>query len=76
MSMTLRLPDDPREHQQFLQDLLRSNDELRQQATLAQQQASLAQQQADDAKSRVEELQRVLDQTANDYDILKECMRN
>ena len=58
MSMTLRLPDDPREHQQFLQDLLRSNDELRQQA--------------DDAKSRVEELQRVLDQTANDYDKLKE----
>jgi transposase len=73
MSMTLRLPDDPREHQQFVQDLLRSNDELRQQATLAQQQASLAQQQADDAKSRVEELQRVLDQTANDYDKLKEA---
>ena len=63
--MTLRLPDDPRDYQQFLQDLLRSNDELRQQATLAQQQA-------DDAKSRVEELQRVLDQTANDYDKLKE----
>jgi transposase len=72
MSMTLRLPDDPREYQQFLKDLLRSNDELRQQATLAQEQASLAQQQADDAKSRVEELQRVLDQTANDYDKLKE----
>jgi transposase len=73
MSMTLRLPGDPREYQQFLQDLLRSNDELRQQATLAQQQATLAQQQADDAKSRVEELQRVLDQTANDYDKLKEA---
>ena len=33
--MTLRLPDDPRDYQQFLQDLLRSNDELRQQVTLA-----------------------------------------
>ena len=79
MSMTLRLPDDPREYQQFLQDLLRSNDELRQQAELAQQQiqdaqqqAQDAQQQAQDASRRVAELQRVLDQTATDYDKLKE----
>ena len=79
MSMTLRLPDDPREYQQFFQDLLRSNDELRQQAELAQQQiqdaqqqAQDAQQQAQDASRRVAELQRVLDQTATDYDKLKE----
>ena len=43
MSFTLRLPDDPSDHQQFLDDLLRSNDELRQQAEAAQQQAEDAQ---------------------------------
>jgi transposase len=66
MSPTLRVPDDPREYQQFLQGLLRSNDELRQQAQDSQQQA-------EDAKRRVEELERVLDQTAADYDQLKEA---
>src|SRR5262245_16876371 len=65
MSLTLRLPDDPSEYQRFLEDLLRSNDELRQQAEIAQQQT-------EEAKRRVEELQRVLDQTAADYDQLKE----
>ncbi len=58
MSLTLRLPDDPNEYQQFLEDLLRSNDELRQQAQ--------------DAQRRIDELERVLDQTAADYDQLKE----
>ncbi len=72
MSFTLRLPDDPREYQQFLEDLLRSYDELRQQAEIAQQQTKTAQQQAVDAERRVEELERVLDQTAADYDKLKE----
>lgn len=65
MSFTLRLPDDPSDHQQFLDDLLRSNDELRQQAEAAQQQAQ-------DARRRLEELERVLDRTAADYDQLKE----
>jgi transposase len=86
MSLTPQLPDDPREYQQFLEDLLRSNGELRQQAEIAQQQTKTAQQQAQDAQQqaqdaqqqaqdaerRVEELQRVLDQTAADYDQLKE----
>jgi transposase len=79
MSLMLRLPDDPHEYQQFLEDLLRSNDELRQQAEIAQQQAEIAQQhiktaqqQVEDAERRVEELRRVLDQTAADYDQLKE----
>jgi transposase len=65
MSFTLRDPDDPGERQRLLEDLLRSNNELRQQAEIAQQQAEIA-------KRRVEELQRVLDQTAADYDQLKE----
>jgi transposase len=72
MSLTPRLPDDPREYQQFLEDLLRSNDQLRQQAEIAQQQTKTAQQQAEEAERRVEELRRVLDQTAADYDKLKE----
>ena len=39
MSVTPRLPDDPGECQRLLEDLLRRNDELRQQAEDAQQQA-------------------------------------
>jgi transposase len=72
MSLTLRIPDDPNEYQQFLEDLLRSNGELRQQAEDAQQQAEDAQQRAEDAQRRADELERVLDQTAADYDQLKE----
>jgi transposase len=72
MSVSVRLPEDPSNYQRFLEDLLRRNDELRQQAEIAQQQAGVAQQQADDAQRRVDELQRVLDQTAADYDQLKE----
>ena len=65
MSFTLRVPDDPSEYQQLLEDLLRRNDELRQQAETAQQRA-------EDAQRRIDELERVLDQTAADYDQLKE----
>jgi transposase len=79
MSFSPRAPGDPAEYQRLLDDLLRSNDELRQQAELAQQEAELARQQtelaqlqADDAKRRAEELQRILDQTAADYDRLKQ----
>jgi transposase len=85
MSLTLRLPDDPREYQQLLEDLLRSNAELRQQAEDAQrqtedahqqvqdahQQVEDAQRRAEDAQRRIDELKRVLDQTAADYDQLK-----
>ncbi len=72
MSVTLHLPDDPGECQRLLEDLLRRNDELRQQAETAGQRADDAQQQAEDAQRRIDELERVLDQTAADYDQLKE----
>jgi transposase len=72
MSVTPRLPDDPEQSQQLLHDLLRRNDELRQQAQDAQRQAQDAQQQAEDARRRIDELQRVLDATAADYSQLQE----
>ena len=72
MSPTTRIPDDPSEYQRLLEDLLRRNDELRQQAETAQQQAETAQQRAEEAQRRIDELERVLDQTAADYDQLKE----
>jgi transposase len=65
MSVMPRLPDDPGEFQRLFDDLLRRNEELRQQAQTAQQQA-------EDAERRLGELERVLDQTAADYDLLKE----
>jgi transposase len=58
MSAARQLPDDPAECQRLLHDLLCRNDELRQQAESAQR--------------RIDELERVLDQTAADYDALKE----
>jgi transposase len=58
MSVTPRLPDDPEDSQRLLHDLLRRNDELRQQA--------------EDASRRIDELQRVLDATAADYSRLQE----
>jgi transposase len=58
MSVTPRLPDDPEQCQRLLHDLLRRNDELRQQA--------------EDAQRRVAELQRVLDETAADYNQLQQ----
>jgi transposase len=79
MRIAPSLPVDPGECQRLLEDLLRRNDELRQQAQSAQQQAETAQQQAqsarqqaEDAERRLGELERVLDQTAADYDQLKE----
>jgi transposase len=65
MSVTPRLPDDPEQCQQLLHDLLRRNDELRQQAEDAHRQA-------EDAQRRVDELQRVLEATAADYSELQE----
>ena len=65
MSVVPTLPDDPEQCQRLLHDLLRRNDELRQQAQDAQQQAQ-------DAQHRVDELQRVLDATAADYSQLQE----
>jgi transposase len=65
MSVTEQLPDDSGDCQRLLDDLLRRNTELRQQAESAEQQAQ-------DAGRRIDELQRVLDQTAADYDQLKQ----
>jgi transposase len=65
MSVMPHLPDDPEQGQRLLHDLLRRNDELRQQAEVAQRQAQ-------DARRRIEELQRVLDATAADYNQLQE----
>jgi transposase len=65
MSVTPRLPDDPEQCQRLLHDLLRRNDELRQQAEDAQRQA-------EDARRRIDELQRVLEETAADYNQLQE----
>ena len=73
------VPDDLGECQRLLEDLLRRNAELRQQAESAQQQAessrqhaAITQQQIEDAQRRIDELERVLDQTAAEYDQLKE----
>ena len=72
MSVTPLPPDDPEECRRLLLDLLRRNDELRQQAEDAQEQAEDAQKQADDARRRIDELQRVLDETAADYSELQD----
>src|SRR3954447_14748253 len=72
MSVTPRLPDDPEQCQRLLHDLLRRNDELRQQAEDGQRQAGDARQQAEDARRRIDELERVLEETAADYDRLQE----
>jgi transposase len=54
MTIGPRLPDDPGECQRLLEDLLRRNNELRQQAEAAQQQAESAQQQAESAQQQAE----------------------
>jgi transposase len=88
MSVTPGLPHDPGQGQRLLDDLLRRNDELRQQAEDAQrridelerlleqdhlhQQAEAARQQAEDAQRRIDELERVLEQTAADYQQLQQ----
>jgi transposase len=65
MSVVPCLPDDPEQCRRLLHDLLRRNDELRQQAEDAERQA-------EDARRRGDELQRVLDATAADYRQLQE----
>jgi transposase len=72
MSVTQQLPDDLGGCQRLLDDLLRRNAELRQQAETAQHHAEITQQQVEDAQRRIDELERVLDETAADYDQLKE----
>src|ERR1700677_1715828 len=86
MSVVSLLPDDLGECQRLLEDLLRRNTELRQQAESAQQQADIAEQQAentrqraeitqqqiDDANRRIDELERVLEETAAEYGQLQE----
>jgi transposase len=79
MSVTPRLPDDPGECQRLLEDLLRRNAELRQQAESAEQQAEstrqraeITQQQIEDARRRIDELERVLEETAAEYGQLQE----
>jgi transposase len=65
MSPTPCLPDDPAECRRLLDDLLCRNDALRQQA-----EAALGQ--AEDARRRIDELERVLEQTAAEYQQLQE----
>jgi transposase len=79
MNVIEQLPDDSGDCQPLLEDLLRRNTELRQQAESAEQQAEIAGQQAEiagqraqDAQRRIDELERVLEQTAADYDQLKQ----
>jgi transposase len=66
------LPDDPAECRQFLADLLRSHDALRQQAEDEHRRAEDERQQAEDIRRRVDELERILAATAEDYDHLKQ----
>jgi transposase len=72
MSVMPIVPDDPEQCQRMLHDLLRRNDELRQQAEDAQRQAEDAQRQAADSRRRLDELERVLEETAADYSQLQE----
>jgi transposase len=72
MSVDPHVPDDPGECQRLLEDLLRRNAELRQQAESAQERADSTQKQIEDAKRRIGELERVLDQTAAEYGQLQE----
>jgi transposase len=72
MSVTPHIPDDLETCQRWLGDLLRRNDELRQQAETAQWKAQDAQQKAEDARRRIDELERVLAETATDYSQLQQ----
>lgn len=72
MSVTPPLPDDTEQRERLLHDLLRRNDELRQQAEAAQRQAEETQRQAADAQRRIAELERVLEATAADYSQLQQ----
>jgi hypothetical protein len=64
MDMPSHLPDDPAQCRRLLADLLRSHDVLRQQAEDERHKA-------EEGRRRVGELERILDQTAADYDRLK-----
>jgi transposase len=65
MDMASQIPDDPAECRRLLADLLRSHDALRQQVESQRQRA-------EEGHRRIGELERILDQTAADYDRLKE----
>jgi DNA repair exonuclease SbcCD ATPase subunit len=70
MGTASHLPDDPAECRRLLADLLRHNDELRRQAEAQRQRADDEQRRADDAR-HIDELERILAATAEDYDHLK-----
>ena len=72
MSVTPHVPDNPYECQRLLEDLLRRNAELRQQAESAQERADITQKQIEDAERRIGELERVLEETAAEYGQLQE----
>jgi predicted RNase H-like nuclease (RuvC/YqgF family) len=88
MSGTPCFPDDPEQCRRLLDDLLRRNEELRQQAEAAQrtidqlerqlqqdalhQQAEAERQRAEEAQRKIDELERVLEQTAAEYQQLQE----
>jgi len=61
MSDTPGLPHDPGEFQRVLDDLLRRNAELHQQAEAARQRAEEARQRAEDAQRRINELEQQLE---------------
>ncbi len=65
------IPDDLEHCQRLLLDLLRRNDELRQQAQEVRQEIDAARRQAEDRQRRLDELQRVLAATAADYSQLQ-----
>src|SRR4051795_7436071 len=65
MDMASQIPDDPDECRRLLADLLRSNDALRSQVEAEHQGA-------EEGHRRIGELERVLDQTAADYDRLRQ----
>jgi transposase len=65
MSVPPRLPDDPAECRRLLDDLLCRNDELRRQAEAERGRA-------EEARRRIDELERILEETAADYDRLKD----
>jgi transposase len=72
MDLASHLPDDPAECRRLLADLLRSHDALRRQAEAERQRADDEHRQADDARCRIDELERILAATAEDYDLLKQ----
>ena len=70
MDMASHLPDDPAECRRLLEDLLRSHDALRRQAEDEHRRAE--DERRPRTPRRVDELERILAATAEDYDRLKE----